>query len=216
MSNFTDDSSEASEEDIHDLHDPIMREMERPRDGYQPIPLTLIFLFFGLIGWGGWYMGAYSGDWRVDVFYPDQETAADDGDEEDSGEMSEDELRTDGERVYNTCASCHQSDGKGTPGSFPPLDGSEWVTGDAELPIRIVLHGLEGPIEVAGEEYDNNMPQQGEQLSDQEIAAVLTYVRTSWSNDAGAVEPSQVEQVREETADRDAPWTASDLGDLVP
>jgi mono/diheme cytochrome c family protein len=216
MSDSLRESQESPDEgDIHEMHDPIAREFERPEDGYQPIPLTLIFLFFALVGWGGWYLGAYSGDWRVDVFYPgDRATAAAEAQEESSGGTSPEELATLGKRVYAQCAACHQQNGKGVAGNFPPLDGTEWVTGPPETLIRILLHGLEGPIQVAGNEYNAQMPAWGGQLSDRQIAAVLTYIRSAWSNDAGPVKPTQVESLRKATADRSASWTASELKSL--
>jgi mono/diheme cytochrome c family protein len=208
----TDDERDRTDGDIHDLHDPIVREFERPADGYQPIPLTLIFLFFGLIGWGGWYLGAYSGDWRVDVLYPGQRpTAGAAADESDEGNGGTEDLAKVGERVYGRCTSCHQQDGQGLEGSFPPLDGSTWVTGSPEVPVRILLHGMEGAVEVAGSEYNGNMPAWGDQLSDREIAGVVSYIRSAWSNEASSVEPSLVESLREKTSDRSDPWTADEL-----
>jgi mono/diheme cytochrome c family protein len=214
---FDASADDAPEEDIHDLHDPIMRERARPRDGYQPIPLTLIFLFFGLLLWGGWYMGAYSGGGRVDVFYPGQQTTAEkaaSADDTNGESASPEELASLGKRVYAQCSACHQNNGQGVAGSFPPLDGSRWVTGNPEVPIRILLHGMQGPVEVEGNTYNGAMPAWGGQLSDRQIAGVLTYVRSAWSNEASAIEPSQVEKVRGETGDRTSPWTASELEGL--
>ncbi|HWP93265.1 MAG TPA: cytochrome c, partial [Thermodesulfobacteriota bacterium] len=109
---------------------------------------------------------------------------------------------------------CHQANGQGLPGAFPPLVGSEWVINDPETPIRIVLHGLQGPIEVKGTIYNNVMPEWGSKLSNEEIAAVLTYVRTSWGNNAGEITPNMVNEVRKGTADRTTPWTADELQQL--
>mgnify|MGYP006284850399 CR=1 FL=1 len=202
------------EGDIHGMHDPIMREMARPKDGYQPVPLTLTFLFFALIGWGGWYLGAYSGDWRVDVFYPGQQLAERPAAAEEEKPATPEELAAVGKRLYSQCAACHQTDGQGVAGNFPPLDGSRWVTGPEEVPIRILLHGLSGPIDVAGETYNQMMPAWGEQLSDRQIAGVLTYIRSAWSNDAPAVMPESVGKVRSATEGRTEPWRASALENL--
>jgi putative membrane-bound dehydrogenase-like protein len=114
--------------------------------------------------------------------------------------------------VYSlTCVACHGPEGKGVPGAFPPLDGSEWVPGDVTVPIRIVINGLQGPVKVAGQDFNNIMPPHID-LDDQKIADVLTYVRQSWSNDAEAVTPAQVKAVREKHKDRTTPWTAKELG----
>ena len=117
----------------------------------------------------------------------------------------------DGAQVYNTlCVACHGPDGKGLNG-LPPLVGSEWPRGAAERSIKIVLNGLTGPVEVAGKTYAIDMPPQGAVLSDEKIAAVLTYVRKTFANGAGAVTPAQVKAVRAATAQRATPWTADEL-----
>jgi mono/diheme cytochrome c family protein len=90
------------------------------------------------------------------------------------------------------CASCHQPDGKGVPGTFPPLAGSAIATGDAARAIHIVKYGLTGRVVVAGKSYNGMMPAWSSQLSDAGIAAVITYVRSSWENRAGAVTAAQV------------------------
>lgn len=118
-----------------------------------------------------------------------------------------------GSEVFRaTCIACHGFDGLGVPGSFPPLDGSDWLTGDAELPTKIVLHGLMGPVTVAGKTYQNAMAPLGSTLSDEQIAAVLTFVRQSWHNDAAPVAAETVRKVRAAHADRAKFWTAAELG----
>jgi mono/diheme cytochrome c family protein len=118
----------------------------------------------------------------------------------------------DGEEVYmSRCMSCHQMNGQGVMGVFPPLDGSEWVTGDKGRLIRIVLHGLTGETEVNGVVYSGAMPPWGAFLSDEEVADVLTYVRAGWSNEADAVEAAEVARVRAATTERKQPWTAEEL-----
>lgn len=96
---------------------------------------------------------------------------------------------------YSYCGICHQQDGKGASGRYPPLAGADWVTGDKERLIGIVLNGLEGPIDVNGETYNNVMPQHSF-LSDEDIAVVLTYVRQNFGNNADTVRVAEVAQVR--------------------
>lgn len=116
-----------------------------------------------------------------------------------------------GEQVYGrVCAACHQGGGKGLPPAFPPLAGSSWVTGDIDTPIRIVLRGLGGNIEVAGATYNQVMPTQGA-LSDEQIAKVLTFVRSSFGNKAGEVSTEQVAAVRAATEGKSGVWSAADL-----
>lgn len=200
--------------DIHALHDPIQREKARPRDGFQPVPMFLIFTFFTLLMWGGWYIGEYDGGWRPDVLTPEGELTLATGvvEKEDVDPMVL------GKRQYTQCQACHQSNGQGVTGAFPPLDGSERVLGHPAAFTRILLHGLAGEVIVKGESYNGNMPAWGEQMSDEQIAAVMTYVRKSWSNDAGAVSTELVTQVREETSARNTPWTDAELDalDLAP
>ena len=118
----------------------------------------------------------------------------------------------DGKQVYSTtCAACHQVSGEGTAGVFPPLAGSEWVTGDEGKVARIILHGLTGPIEVAGETYNGMMPPWGGTLKDADIAAVLTYVRGAWGNKAAPVTAAKVASIRAATSARATPWTAAEL-----
>lgn len=113
--------------------------------------------------------------------------------------------------VYSrTCIACHGPEGKGVPGAFPPLDGSSWALGDPTIPARILLLGLEGPIEVSGQKYENIMPPHND-LKDSEIADVLTYVRQAWSNDAPAVSTEIIQQTRAKFASRGKPWTAAEL-----
>ncbi len=116
----------------------------------------------------------------------------------------------DGADEYAVCATCHQVDGKGLPGTFPPLAGSELLTGPVEKPIAIVLHGLTGPVPVSGTEYNGMMMPWGT-LSDEQIAAILTYERSSWGNTASAVTPEEVAAVRKATASRSTPWTIKEL-----
>lgn len=120
-----------------------------------------------------------------------------------------------GELVYEmACLPCHQPGGKGLPGVYPPLAGSEWVRGDVSRMIRIVLHGLQGPITVAGQAYGGPgavaMPSMGG-LSDEQIADVLTFVRGTFGPGAGAVRPGDVQAVRAAHGQREMPWTVEEL-----
>lgn len=118
-----------------------------------------------------------------------------------------------GRRHYRACRSCHSQDGRGLEGLGPSLVNTLWVQGSPERLAALVLHGLEGPIEVHGETWDDLMPgfAADPRLPDVAIAALLTYVRRSWGNTAAPVPPETVTRVREETADREVPWTAGEL-----
>lgn len=118
-----------------------------------------------------------------------------------------------GERVYTSvCLPCHQANGLGAVGQFPPLAGSEWVISEAPDRIaRIVMHGLQGQITVKGASYNNAMPGFGENLSDKEIAAVLTYIRKTWGNAASDVTTEKVTEIRDATKGRNQQWTVGEL-----
>lgn len=120
-----------------------------------------------------------------------------------------------GADLYNMrCVSCHQPTGQGTPGVYPPLAGSEVVNGPAEIPIKIVLKGLTGPVVVRGNKFEGTMPAFGVgiEMTDEEVAAVLTHVRSQWGNTGGPVTAEEVARVRESVKDRATPWTAAELG----
>jgi mono/diheme cytochrome c family protein len=124
-------------------------------------------------------------------------------------------LPPDGKQIFaTTCAACHQATGQGVEGTFPPLAGSDWVTGDEAKLVRIVLHGLTGPVEVAGETYTGAMPAWGGVLKDPDVAAVTTYIRSSWGNQAAPITEARVASIRAATASRKTPWTAAELAQL--
>ena len=127
-------------------------------------------------------------------------------------------LAQDGGQLFTLyCSACHGADGKGaTGGTFPPLAGSPWLNGDGDRAIKIVLHGLEGPVKVLGKDYNLAMPPQGVMLPDDQIAAILTHVRSSWGNKQSAITPQQVKACRKVTADRSAPWTSEEILKLHP
>jgi len=104
-----------------------------------------------------------------------------------------------GKQVYmGLCFACHQPDGKGLPGAFPPLAGSDFLKADRERAVRIVLKGLSGPVTVNGTTINSAMPPQEAVLTDQQIADVLTYVTNSWGNTGDAFSADKVKAIRNE------------------
>ncbi|HEY6327293.1 MAG TPA: cytochrome c [Candidatus Cybelea sp.] len=104
---------------------------------------------------------------------------------------------SDGAVVYTAnCSSCHQPDGEGVSGAFPPLAGNAVVTGNPTAVIAIVTHGLDGKVVVNGHAYSGIMPRWGGVLSDEQIAAAITYIRSSWHNRAAGVSGAEVRAVR--------------------
>jgi mono/diheme cytochrome c family protein len=120
-----------------------------------------------------------------------------------------------GESIYEmACLPCHQPEGKGLPGVYPPLVGSDWLRGDTTRLIKILLHGLTGPVTVAGQNFGGPnavpMPSLGG-LTDEQIADVLTFVRKEFGAKSSAVSAADVKKVRAATANRGEPWTVEEL-----
>ena len=119
-----------------------------------------------------------------------------------------------GQQVYGrTCVACHQANGRGQPNAFPPLAGSTYATGDKSRLIKMVLNGVTGQWNAsAGGRFNGVMPPWKAQLNDADVAAVLTYVRSSFGNSASAVTAEEVARERAATASRTAPYTQRELG----
>lgn len=101
-----------------------------------------------------------------------------------------------GKIVYDAyCSSCHQSDGGGVPRMNPPLINTKYVLGDSKQLIKIVLNGLNTPIEIDGEEYENPMASHS-YLTDVQIADVLTFIRNSFGNKASVIQPKEIKLLR--------------------
>ena len=108
------------------------------------------------------------------------------------------------------CAACHQPTGKGLEGLAPPLAESEWVLGEPERIVKVVMHGLRGPIKVKGVTYSYDMPAAGF-LTDEQIAGVLTYIRREWDHEASPVSVDLVKKIRAENKGRTDAWTEPEL-----
>ncbi len=120
-------------------------------------------------------------------------------------------LFADGKELYGqTCAGCHQLTGLGQEGLAPPLANSEWVTGKPDNIARIVLNGVNGDINVDGRTYSMEMPPLNV-LTDEQLAAIFTYIRRDWGHIASPVDTASVVKVRAETKDRESGWTAKEL-----
>ncbi len=121
-----------------------------------------------------------------------------------------------GQQIYlreGHCVTCHQVDGKGLDPAFPSLANSPWVTDDAERLIKLTLYGLMGPLEVNGKKYDGQVPMTpfGGMLKDDELAAVLTFVRNSFGNDAAPIKADDVQKVRAANPGRMMLYTTEEL-----
>lgn len=182
------------------------KENIEPIEQSNPIPRVVLGLVLGLALWGAGYIFTQRADGVASL-----------GDGRDPQTLVKTEVATTSNTVANgiqiytaNCQACHQVNGQGLPGVFPPLAGSEWVQGDEKLLSQILLHGLSGKIQVIGKTYQGAMPAFGGQLSDNEIAAVLTHVRSQWGNDAQTITAESIAHNRKASADRSAPWTSTD------
>lgn len=175
------------------------RENAEPDEVRRPMPWMMVGVIVAMLVFGVVYIlmsGSYG-----NPGYGDRRSLAElRGAAQDAGGA------VDGKQIFTAnCVACHQATGKGLPGVFPPLDGSEWVIGDARTVANILLHGINGEIEVAGTTYKGAMPPFA-QLSDAELAAVATHVRSTWSNKADAIKPEMFESERKAGAARTAPF----------
>ena len=165
------------------------RESAEPSENSKPIHKLFLIFALALVLWGAAYI-VTTGPFGPSVL-GDKRTLAD-----LSGPAPGAAGVVDGKNVFVVnCVACHQATGKGLPGVFPPLDGSEWVTGDGRVLVNLLLHGVNGEMEVMGVTYKGAMPA-FKQLSDAQLAAVATYVRAEWSNKAGPITPELFEAER--------------------
>jgi mono/diheme cytochrome c family protein len=176
------------------------RENADPEERIRPVPLaavavTLVMVLFGV----------------VYIFISEPFGNADLGDRRTVADLSGPVpvaagAAVDGKAVFAAqCVACHQATGKGLPGVFPPLDGSEWVLGDARTLANILLHGINGEISVAGTTYNGAMPA-FQKLDDAELAAVASYIRSNWSNNANSLPSKLFEQERLASSTRTKPF----------
>ena len=179
------------------------REQPEPHEGSRPVPKIVLTVIGLLLLWAVVHlytsfnpMPASVGDDRVAADFAVPATA-------------------DGGQLYTAnCVACHQASGAGVPGVFPPLSKSEWVdASDPGVMIRILLHGIHGPLTVEGAQYNGEMPNFSK-FSDEEIAALVTHVRSSFGNAASAADAKTVARVREETKAQQGPWKGDE--DLRP
>ncbi len=177
------------------------REKGEPLESNRPLPWFLVMSLGALAMWGAFYIASTpSGD---DSAYGDQRTVAS---LRPAVVLAGAAPAVDGKQLFGAkCAACHQGSGLGVAGVFPPVAASEWVLGDEKILANILLHGINGEMVVKGNTYKGAMPAWNA-LSDDEIAAVLTYIRSDWGNAAPPIKPETIKSQRELTKARTEPY----------
>lgn len=186
------------------------REAADPDENNRPLPWFLIMFLGAMATWGAFYI--YSTPGGGPSTWGDQRTEA----ALRGKPKPPPGAKVDGAPIYAAkCAACHQASGRGVPGVFPPLAASEWVLGSPTRLTQILLHGVSGELVVKGNTYKGVMPAFNT-LSDVELAAVLTHVRSQWGNQAPAITAKFVAQQREATKDRSTPWAGGAELETLP
>ncbi|MDP2137918.1 MAG: cytochrome c [Candidatus Didemnitutus sp.] len=204
------EQSGASDDSIQQTHDRLQAQKPEKADGNPRYPLLLLGIMCTAVFFGSVYLAHYSSNFDPLIFNEHQKPAL----QAATGPVITPAML--GKRVYTAnCVTCHQANGLGVPGAFPPLAGSEWVLEPQHEKhmIAIVLYGLNGPITVKGNVYNSAMTPLGGVLRDEQIANALTYVRSEWGNDAPAITAEQVAAVRAELGAR-GPFTVEQLTTL--
>lgn len=205
-------------EDVQTVHAAIQREKTEPRVGLEPLSIWLIGIYGLAIFFGGAYLGRFSGNFRADGLDPQADMPVAGRPDNPTGAAPVAQLGPfeRGKKVYSAnCATCHQPNGQGVAGQYPPLAGSEWVLGSTKRLGMILLKGAEGPMTVKGAQYGSAVMQPWEKtLNDQKIADVLTYIRQEWGNKAGSVAPEGIAALRKEIAGKQGSYREPELKEV--
>ncbi len=201
----------ASDESIQVVHSVLLREKQEPTEEQRMTPMIMLGIL-GFVSTMIFFICVYIVHHRAGfdpLAYDERFT----GISQDTGPAKPVDPIVAGQKLYTAnCVACHQTNGMGLAGAFPPLAKSEWVEGSEERLVRILLQGLNGPIKVKGNTYNGAMPAFKDQFNDDKIAHVLTYIRQAWGNAAPAIAPEKVAELRKATAARGAkPWTEPEL-----
>lgn len=203
--------------DLVSIHRGLLREQPEPAEGFEWGPWWLWTAIILTLFAGGFYLGRFSGVFFQNavhigyLFLPLQNAQLAPHPATKSDGASAD-LTDLGARTFSSnCLACHQENGEGLTGPFPSLVASPWVVGPPETLLRILIGGLSGSIEVKGAIYNGQMPAWRTLLSDEQLAAVSSYVRKSWGNQAEPISTDFVKQFSAAEPARSNSWTAREL-----
>src|SRR5436305_1799805 len=201
--------------DVHEVHAAIQREKREPRVGLEPLSIWLIVVYGLALFTGGAYLGRFSGNFSGDsldiTYIPPKKSGPGGAAAEGPGKELTPAER--GKKIFAAnCQTCHQANGEGVPGQYPPLAGSEFTNGGSRRMAMIVLKGLQGPVKVKGQEYGSAVMQPWDKtLTDQKIADVMTYERSEWGNKASPVTAEQIAALRKELASHPESYSEHDI-----
>jgi mono/diheme cytochrome c family protein len=173
-------------------------------------PMWIIVVTLAMLFFGGLYLDSHAGWFNAKVYAPYNSAEMLEAFQPRTGAGA---AAAQGKKVYEAvCGICHGMDGKGKPGQAPPLAGSEWVMAKGvNRLIHIPLSGVAGSITVAGKDWNLNMAAMGAALPDSDLAAVLTYLRSSWGNKAGEVSADDVKKIRDAMGGHPQPMSGDQL-----
>ncbi len=211
------DNAHPDNTDIDRIHAAVSREKTDLQTGNEPAPMWIIFLGMVIAIIAGGQLGNMTGGFSFTTSNPfDGAIGMDPRPGAEGAGAAMDPFQTalkKGASGYAVCGGCHQGNGMGIAGQFPPLAGSDWVLGGTERLIRVTQHGLTGPITVNGQGYNTpgGMQAFGGAMSAGDLANVLTFIRNSWGNEATMVTKEMVQAVRDAEEGRATQWTAAEL-----
>jgi mono/diheme cytochrome c family protein len=206
----------ASDDSIQQVHAKLAAEKPEPSAGFKTTPLFLLGFVSAMIFVTSIYVVHYRAGFSPMVY--DQRFDPAKAATGAKKELTPEQIIAAGKKSFQqACAACHQNTGLGVAGVYPPLVGSEQVLGKEEALIRILLHGLNGPIQVKGNTYNGAMPAFGKvpgggyNWNEEKISQVLTYIRQEWGNQAPPVTKDKVAEILAAEKTRAKPWTDAEL-----
>jgi mono/diheme cytochrome c family protein len=217
QNNHLDSGSDgASDESIQQVHAELVSKKPEPEEGFKLMPLFLLGFVSTMIFVTSVYIVHYRAGFSPLVY--DERFDPKSGAGSAIKELTPEQVIAAGKKSFvQVCATCHQTSGQGVAGVYPSLVGVDWVLGSEERLVRILLHGLNGPIEVNGKTYNGAMPAFGKvagggyNWNEEKISQVLTYIRQEWGNKGEPISKAKVAEVLAKEAARAKPWTSGEL-----
>jgi len=206
---FSGGSDGMSDEEMVESHTELNNTKHPPTKGFLFAPLIFVFMFGCLI-----FVCSIQLAHSTNKFALHPESKKPDLTAEEKEIIRLERKIESGQKIFIArCASCHQANGLGIAGQFPPLAESKWATSDPGLISKIIINGLKGEIVVKGQTYGSNPGQNmvAVPIDDLEIANVVTYVRQAWGNEASEVSEEEVSGFRAESSNQEGQWTGEQL-----